>query len=512
MKRRKYFTVCLACCACMFAAGLFLQSCSDAEKASPAAQKAAEADIAVAANADKDRVLRGAPEKEHAEPADEHEGHNHGPVDAVQDEKKQAENEDGHVAAKDEHPEHADEHEGHNHAAEASDLDRPIDEMWAAKCEHDILHYTCDECRYELGVVKLSPGVFGTESEPGVVAATKVGRQQMPQSVPLTGEVKAHENRTVNISSAVSGIVSKAAVASGQQVASGDLLLLIDSPDIAGAKGDYRRLLASLELAKKAVQREERLFSKMVSSQVDVETAKAQLSQAVIERANARTKLLNIGLSDEDISTLERAPLETITGLLAVRAPHAGIVLERAVSNGERVEPGKNLLLLSDLSQICVWADLKEDDLIRLNGSRHNAAVEVESMASPGKVYKGTIDGISGIMNEQTRTAQARITLDNPEGLLKPGMFVTIRLMLPGGGDALAVPKVAVLADAGRTFVFVHKEGDYWIRRPVSLGATFNGFVEIKDGLSAGQKIIADGSFLLKSDVLRSKMGAGCAD
>jgi cobalt-zinc-cadmium efflux system membrane fusion protein len=69
-----------------------------------------------------------------------------------------------------------------------------------------------------------------------------------------------------------------------------------------------------------------------------------------------------------------------------------------------------------------------------------------------------------------------------------------------------------VLADAGRTFVFVHKQGDYWIRRPVTLGASMNGTVAVLDGLAAGQTVIADGSFLLKSDVLRSKMGAGCAD
>ncbi len=464
MKMRIKSIVLIACCMFLFTASLFLQSCSDAGKTPPAASQ----------------------EKNEEAAKDEHKPG----VD------------------KDEH----EKNDGQEQEAAASDLDRSIDEMWAAQCEHGIIHYTCDECRYELGVVKLAPTLFGTGSVPGVISATEVGTQQMPRSVPLTGEVKAHESRTVNISSAVSGIVSKAAVTSGQQVARGEVLLLIDSPDIAGAKGEYRRLIASLELAGKAVQREERLFSKMVSSQVDVETAKAQLAQTVIERANAKAKLLNIGLSNEDVSALERAPLDTITGLLTIRAPHSGIVLERSVSNGERVEPGKNLLLLSDLSQIGVWADLKEDDLIRLNGNKQNIGVEVESMASPGKVYRGTIDSISGIMNEQTRTAQARITLDNPEGLLKPGMFVTVRLMLPGGGDAVAVPKVAVLADAGRTFVFVHKEGEYWVRRPVSLGTTFNDFVEIKDGLSVGQKIIADGSFLLKSDVLRSKMGAGCAD
>ena len=480
MKRRSKYNVLIAWCAFAFVAGLFLQSCSDSAKTTPAASQ-----------------------KKNKVSADKNEGQNQAPKEAAKDEHKP-------LADKDEHGKS----DGHNHEAEAeaSDLDRSIDEMWVAKCEHGIIHYTCDECRYELGVVKLAPTLFGTESAQGVIALTTVGTQQMPRSFPLTGEVKAHENSTVNISSAISGIASKAAVASGQQVAQGDVLLLIDSPDIAAAKGDYRKLLASLELAKRAVQREERLFAKMVSSQVDVETAKAQLSQAVIELANTRTKLLHFGLSDEDINVLEKTPLDKINGLLTIRAPHAGIVLERTVSSGERIEPGKNLLLLSDLSRICISADLKEDDLTRLNGNKQNIAVEVEAMASPGKVYKGKIDSISGIMNEQTRTARARITLDNPEGLLKPGMFVTLRLMLPGGGDAVAVPQVAVLADAGRTFVFVQKEGEYWIRRPVSLGAMFNDYVEIKDGLTSGQKIIADGSFLLKSDVLRKKMGAGCAD
>jgi cobalt-zinc-cadmium efflux system membrane fusion protein len=83
---------------------------------------------------------------------------------------------------------------------------------------------------------------------------------------------------------------------------------------------------------------------------------------------------------------------------------------------------------------------------------------------------------------------------------------------LQGPDNVLAVPQVALLTDAGRDFVFVHKEGDYWIRRPVEKGDSFGGYVAIRDGLAEGQKIISDGSFLLKSDVLRSKMGAGCAD
>jgi cobalt-zinc-cadmium efflux system membrane fusion protein len=91
-------------------------------------------------------------------------------------------------------------------------------------------------------------------------------------------------------------------------------------------------------------------------------------------------------------------------------------------------------------------------------------------------------------------------------------MYVNIRLLLPGTQPSVIIPKVAVLSDEGRQFVFVHKEDDYWIRRPVTTGASFNNQISILSGLSVGQKIIADGSFLLKSDILREKMGAGCAE
>jgi cobalt-zinc-cadmium efflux system membrane fusion protein len=136
---------------------------------------------------------------------------------------------------------------------------------------------------------------------------------------------------------------------------------------------------------------------------------------------------------------------------------------------------------------------------------------EVRSPAG-GKPYRGTLDVLSGTMNEQTRTVKARVVVPNPDGRLRPGMFVNIRVFLPGGGSVIAVPKAAVLSDEGRTFVFVHKEGDFWIRRPVTLGKRLGDMVEIRSGLAAGQRIVTDGSFLLKSDVLRRKMGAGCAD
>ena len=398
------------------------------------------------------------------------------------------------------------------HGEEKSDLDRSVDEMWTAKCEHDILHYTCDECRYELGAVKLSPTVIAENGKSGLINTTPVGTQPFSRVLPLTGEVQVNDTKTVHVSSPLPGIVRRTMVNIGQKVSAGDILFEIDSPEVAETKADYLKKMAVLQLARKTAEREANLFAKKISAEVEMQEAKTRQAEAEIELANTRTRLTRSGLSSKEIEMLGNSAANTVTGVIAVRASQNGTVLEGHVNSGEFVESGKELFVLSDLSEVWVWANLKESDALTLNPSGSKIPAEVSAQGTGGKKYQGTLDVISGMMHEQTRTVRARITISNSEGLLRPGMFVNVKLLLPGGENVVTVPKVAVLADEGRTFVFVHKEGDYWIRRPVTLGETFGDQVIIRNGLTSGQKIIADGSFLLKSDVLRKKMGAGCAD
>ena len=395
---------------------------------------------------------------------------------------------------------------------EKSDLDRSVGEMWTAKCEHGILQYTCDECRYELGAVKLSPTVIAENEKPGLINTTLVGTQPFSKVLPLTGEVQLNETKTVHVSSPLPGIVRRTMVNIGQKVSAGDVLFEIDSPEVAEAKADYLKKMAVLQLARKTAEREANLFAKKISAEVEMQEAKTRQAEAEIELANTRTRLTRSGLSSKEIELLGNSAANNVTGVIAVRAPRNGTVLEGHVNTGEYVESGKELFVLSDLSEVWVWANLKESDALTLNPSGSKIPAEVTAQGSGGKKYQGTLDVISGMMHEQTRTVRARITVSNAEGLLRPGMFVNVKLLLPGGENVVAVPKVSVLADEGRTFVFVLKEGDYWIRRPVTLGETIGDQVIIRNGLTSGQKIIADGSFLLKSDVLRKKMGAGCAD
>ena len=399
------------------------------------------------------------------------------------------------------------EEEGHDHGAEGSDLDRPVEEMWTASCEHGILQHECAECRYEIGTVLLDPALIG---EGGLVrTGLPEKRQEYQKERSLSGEVQLDDTRTVRVASPVSGLITRSFITPGAQVETGTPLFAVDSPEVAEAKGRYLKARGAFDLAATSAAREARLFAQKIAAEVELQEARAKRVEAEAELAAARSLLQRLGLGTTAIEAISaRNGGEALNGVLVVRASREGIVIEGNAGSGEQVEAGKPLFTISDLETVWVLADVQEADLAVLANTSGKAA-KIETM---GHSFTGRLETVAGRMNETTRTVKARFSFANPGGLLKPGMFVTVRLQLPAQGESLVVPKVAVLADEGRTFVFIHKEGDYWIRRPVTLGARFEDKVEITAGLTAGQRIVTDGSFLLKSDVLRSKMGAGCAD
>ena len=199
------------------------------------------------------------------------------------------------------------------------------------------------------------------------------------------------------------------------------------------------------------------------------------------------------------------------TGRLPIRSPIGGMVIEKRAVVGERVDEGDDLMLVADLGALWVWADIYEQDLAALIEARRHGPVPVEVSvhAFPGLAFPGEIDYVGAVMEETTRTVKVRATVANGEELLRPGMFCEIRLFLGIADAALAVPKAALLSDEGVDFIFKHLTGNCFVRRAVDVGREFEGRVEVLAGLASGEMIVTDGAFLLKSDVLRSKMGAG---
>jgi len=407
------------------------------------------------------------------------------------------------------------EHEQHEEADAGRDLDLSLEEILAAACEHGILTYRCDQCRYEVGVVRVDPSLVGDADGPGsgLVKPVQVGRGRVETVLRATGEIQLNGNTAAHITPRVSGVINSVQVDIGTKVVRDQVLFEIESVELGQALSEYEKALALTELTRKNLEREESLFDKKISSEREVIEARMAHEQNRAELKAVAQRLHVFGLQDRDFAALGPHPRGVRAGNLAVRAPLAGTVIEKHAVVGEAVDPGRDVLLIADLSTLWVWADIYEKDMGRLLD--HPAGplpVEVSVHAFPGRTFAGEVDYLGATMDERTRTVKVRVTLGNAEGLLRPGMFCENRILVGSGKEALAVPWVALMSDAGRDFVFKRLTGDYFVRREVRRGQDFGDRVEILEGVTPGEVVVGDGAFLLKSDVLRSKMGAGCAD
>jgi cobalt-zinc-cadmium efflux system membrane fusion protein len=390
---------------------------------------------------------------------------------------------------------------------EPSDLDRPLEELFAMTCEHRRKTFECEECRYETGVVRAPAKLFAG----GLLKTQKAVRGRIAIPLRLTGEVRFDERRVTHLGTQAGGIVRGAHVALGDRVSRGQALIEIESVAVGEAEGAYLEAQAVLRLARRSHERALELRNEGISSEKEYLQARQELETAEIHEESALGVLTRLGMPVADARNLGPA---SARGRLTLRAPADGVVLFLHAVPGEVARTEESLVTIGDNATMWVWADLYERDIARLARKEveRRMAATVTVKAYPGEEFPGTVDFVSPVMDEATRTVRLRIAATNPRGRLLAGMFADVKVFLPGEEETLALPRSAVLEDEGRSFVFIHHHGDYYVRRPVEPGRSWGDRVEVLRGLKGGETVVADGSFLLKSDVLRSKMGAGCAD
>lgn len=390
-----------------------------------------------------------------------------------------------------------------------------LEEVLKARCSHG-LTIECAECRYEVGVVKVDSSLIAQTggASSGLVTTLQVARQKAATSIRLTGEIAVDENAAVHVSPRIPGTIRAVNVDIGAQVAKDDVLFTVDSVELGEALSDYERNVAMTGLSGKAFQREKGLYEQKIGSESDMIEAQMRYGEYQASLKASEQKLHVLGLSESDIAALAPADHASLRGSLAVRAPIGGTIIEKHAVSGERVEPGKDVMVLADLNRVWVWGGIYERDLARLLSRMAKGVlpVEVTVAAFPDRVFAGHLNHVASVMDETTRTVKVRTVIANNDHLLRPGMFCEVLLRITSDEDILAVPKSALLSDEGVDFVFKHLKDDYYVRQNVTKGRDSGEMVEILSGLAPGLTIVADGAFLLKSDVLRSKMGAGCAD
>jgi cobalt-zinc-cadmium efflux system membrane fusion protein len=379
--------------------------------------------------------------------------------------------------------------------------------------EHGVPEQECGICHPELLArdpgrpgLKVRLGSETSAAKAGVVVQTPEV-QRMDDGVGCFAELTFNQNRLAMITSLVAGVVKGVEVDLGSQVEQGDLLATITSATIGEAQGAYLRALADEELHGKAFERERGLLAQRISSEREYQEAEAAHQASAAALQQARQRLLVLGFDESQITAL--AGQESLPGVLELRAPFGGEIVERAAVRGAVIDVADVLFTLADTTVLWAMVNIPESQLSRVHPGQE---VELTVESLPGRAFSGTLTWVSPSVDERTRMAQGRVEVTNTDRRLKAQMFAQARILTTHSDRAVVVPLSAVQNVSGTPIVFVRSSADLFEARPVTLGAKRNGQVEIAGGLRPDEPVVVAGGFALKSQLLASRLGAGCVD
>jgi membrane fusion protein, heavy metal efflux system len=317
-------------------------------------------------------------------------------------------------------------------------------------------------------------------------------------SLSVSGAVDFAPSRVARIGPQIPGRVASIRVSPGQAVSKGDVVATLDSVDIGRARADLLEAKSRQALAESEVAREQRMLDVGASSERASLAAKTELELAKVSvsAASDRLRTLGAGAAGQGASSL------------SLVSPIEGKVLELTARIGQPVGPTDTLVVVGETTEVWLAADVYERDLSRV---KVGDDVWARAVAYPDRTFKGHVDQLGTVVDPERRVLEARIVLANPDGVLRPGMTATARIVgapEPGAPEVLSVPRASIQTVDGQPFVFVdHGSGKFELRA-IDRGAELEDGVEIKQGLTGAETVVTDGSFILKSEILRAQMGA----
>jgi cobalt-zinc-cadmium efflux system membrane fusion protein len=320
------------------------------------------------------------------------------------------------------------------------------------------------------------------------------------QALVLSGKVAYGEDRYSKISSPLQGRVVEVRAHLGDRVKAGDVLLIVDSPDIAQAYSEYVKEDSELQYATRAQDLAKDLYENKAMPLKDLKQAENELVKARAEFRRAKERLLSLRVpADELTKPLDK---QKITSRFEMKSPLTGIVVERAVTPGQSVggDPAQVLFTVADLDMLQVLADLYERDLALVREGQF-AKVTVE--AYPGVDFPATLAAIGDVVDPATRTIKVRAWVNNDPHKLKPEMFARLHLDVGDATPFIAVPREAVLESDGKQFVYVVEEPNRYVKREVKVSNISTDQVRVLEGLTRGQRIVIRGAVLIKGQEVK---------
>jgi cobalt-zinc-cadmium efflux system membrane fusion protein len=312
---------------------------------------------------------------------------------------------------------------------------------------------------------------------PLTTAAERVTTSQLTATATVNPDI----SRTVPVISLATGRVVEIKARLGDMVKKGQVLLRVQSADIAGAYSDYQKAVADEQLARTQSERAQLLYDKGAISLNDLQIAQDSEAKAQVDVKTTAEKLRVLG----------NANLDQPSGVVDIHAPITGVITDQQVTNAGGVAglSSPNPFTISDLTYVWILCDVYENDLASV---RVGEKVDVRLNAYPDKTFTGTISNVSPILDPNLRTAKVRIEVRNP-GIMRPGMFGTATFHGQKKEKLAAVPTNAVLHLHDRDWVYVPAGGNNFRRVEVKAGEMLPGDIqEIRSGIAPGQQVIAN--------------------
>jgi membrane fusion protein, heavy metal efflux system len=348
----------------------------------------------------------------------------------------------------------------------------------------------------------------------GKIETQAVALSDAPEMLRVAGRIALADDKTWHVGVRTDGIVMAVLVGLGDRVEKGQVLARYHADEVREARAQYRKGLAELNrlqaaqaLAQRNYDRAQTLLSLKAASVQQVEEARQELLAA---QTSVRGAQVEVDRGRDQLEDDLRVPADPPAGTpveiadeVPILAPASGYIIEKRITPGKTVQTASDTFVIGDLSEVWMLANVRQEQLARL---RVGQPATVTLGGIPNSRFPGKLTNLGQQLDEATRVMQVRIVLNNPGNRLKPEMLANAEIPVGAGKPGLVVPSDAIQQINNQDVVFVRSAADRFTVRSVRIGETVDGKTPVLEGLKPGEQIAVQGSFVLKSQLLKSTM------
>ena len=374
-------------------------------------------------------------------------------------------------------------HSGHDNHADDDHDDHDDHEI----SESDVVSLSSDEAR--------AAGITIAQAQRGALG----------QSLSLPAEIRFDTDRIANLSPRVSGVIEKLYANEVDQVRRGATLARIKSRELAGLKAAWQKAETQKQLAAQSLAREEKLWTDKITSEADLQAARASFEAAKAASNAAENELHAAGVSHSALKNIASAA-DGDNANAYLTAPIGGTIVRRTITLGETVAAGDSSAapLFTIVDDSVLWADIA---VYKQDIDQISAGTAVTLKNNQGDILAlSAVTMVLPVIDETSRTATARVIVENADRRLRPGQFVSAEIDMNTGTDRLHVPSASIMTVEGRPSLFVPIENGFKPRL-ISAGKAIEGRTVILSGLSEGEDYVSEGAFTLKAQLEKDAFG-----